>query len=124
MLYTVTVTNWGIGMTDANSISIGDIISPNASVFVGDISGGGPIVFEDGTPPSGMSYNYEGLGSITDDLAFSDDGGVTYAYTPVPDSTGFDPAVTNILINPTGAFEGAVGGSYPSFTIKFMVRLR
>jgi len=123
LLYTVTVTNGGIGMADDHSVLINDMIGSNASLFVGDISGGGPVVFEDGMPPSGMSYNYEGLNSLTDDLAFSSDSGASYTYTPVPDSTGFDPAVTNISVNPTGAFEGAAGSSYPNFTIKFMVRL-
>jgi uncharacterized repeat protein (TIGR01451 family) len=126
LLYTVAVANQGIGMADDNSVIAGDAVPAGTSLYVGDINGfgSGPVVFEDGNPVSGMTYSYGGLGDTSDNLAFSSDSGATYSYVPLPDSSGFDPNVTNISINPDGPFQGAAGGGDPSFTVRFMVRVR
>jgi uncharacterized repeat protein (TIGR01451 family) len=126
ILYTITITNQGIGMADDHSVIAGDMIPAGASLVAGDINGAGsgPVIFEDGIPASGLSYSYGGLSDTTDNLAFSSDSGATYSYIPSPDSSGFDFNITNIMINPNGPFQGEVGGSFPSFTIKFMVQLR
>jgi hypothetical protein len=126
ILYTITITNQGMGMADEHSMAAGDMIPAGASLFLGDINGAGsgPVIFEDGIPASGLTYSYAGLSDTTDNLAFSSDSGATYSYIPLPDSSGFDSNITNILINPDGSFQGAVVGGYPNFTIKFLIGLR
>ncbi|MBW1788482.1 MAG: DUF2341 domain-containing protein [Deltaproteobacteria bacterium] len=129
MLYTITATNQGDGATDADTVFITDPIPANTVLFVGDIDGPGPatgpVLFTDGTPPndSGLSYTFTSLDSLTDDVAFSNDGGGTYTYVPVPDAEGFDTNVTHMRITPKGTFNAASGGDIPTFEVKFKVRV-
>ena len=123
VLYTISVTNQGEGSTDADTVVITDPVPANAALFVGDIDGpgSGPVLFQDGAIASGLSYTFIDLSSGTDDVEFSDDGGTTYTYTPVPDGDGFDDNVTNLRVNPKGPFNGASGGDNPSFSLKFKI---
>ena len=70
---------------------------------------------------SGLTYTFTSLGSITDDLEFSNDGGSTWTYTPVASGNGTDPAVTDIRINPKGIFGGSIGAGDPGFQLLFKV---
>ena len=128
MLYTIAVTNQGVAAADAGTVVITDPIPANTALFVGDIdgAGSGPVLFTDGTPPhdSGLSYTFISLDSTTDDVDFSNDGGSTYTYVPVPDGDGFDTNVTHLRINPKGTFKAASGGDIPTFDIKFKVRVK
>ena len=56
------------------------------------------------------------LSSMADDVSFSSDNGVTWAYVPTVGADGVDPLVTDIRINPKGAFSANNG--------QFTVRLR
>ena len=64
-----------------------------------------------------MTYTFVALGDAGDDVSFSNDGGATFTYTPVPDANGVDPLVTTIRINPKGDFAGNSGGGDPSFRV-------
>jgi hypothetical protein len=64
------------------------------------------------------------LSSTTDDVAFSNDNGVTYAYTPVPDATGYDAAVTHIRVIPKGTFAVSSAAGNPSFTLSFRIKVK
>jgi hypothetical protein len=75
-----------------------------------------------GSPSSGLTYAFTSLSSTTDNVDFSNNGGSTYTYTPVPDSNGFDAAVTNIRISPQGIF-AASSGTNPYFQVRFRVRV-
>lgn len=123
--YDVIATNSGIGSTDNNTVIISDVIPANTSLYVNDISGAGtgPIRFVDGAPPSGLSYNFTSLGSNTDNISFSNNGGASYLYTPSPDANGVDPNVTNIQVSPQGQFMAPSGAGNPTFIIKFRVRV-
>ena len=129
MLYTITATNQGDGATDADTVFITDPIPANTALFVGDIDGSGPatgpVLFTDGTPPndSGLNYTFTSLDNLTDDVAFSNDGGTTYNYIPVPDGDGLDTNVTHMRINPKDTFNAASSGNIPSFEVKFKVRV-
>jgi len=125
MLYTITITNQGIGPVDSNSLVIIDPIPEHTSLFVNDIEppGSGPLLFLDGTIPSGLSYTFTSLGSTTDDIDFSGDGGATYTYVPVPDSHGFDGNVSHIRVSPKGAFQGSSTPPAPYADLKFKVRV-
>ena len=60
---------------------------------------------------------------MTDDLEFSNDGGATWGYVPVPDVSGFDPAVTHVRVVPKGAFAASDGVNHPGFSVAFRTRL-
>lgn len=116
--YTVTVTNEGPGIVDADTLRISDPLPVDAELYV-DTSGGDPIQFTDGATSSGLSFNYAA------DVQFSNSpGGTPYGYTPVPDVDGFDGSVTGFAATPTGAMAASDGTNHPSFTIRFLVRLR
>ncbi len=121
VLYTVTVTNTGPGTVDNDTFEITDEIPNDGCMIVADIAGpgSGPVEFQDGTPSSGLSYTFISLASGADDLEFSNDGGLTYGYTPVPDAAGCDAAVTHIRIRPDGTFAADTGGGSPQAQFSF-----
>lgn len=119
MEYTVYVTNQGSG--DAGTVSLEDPIAPGTELFVGDLGlpGSGPVAFTDGSTASGLSYPGPA------NLSFSDTiGGPPYTYGYVPAAGGFDSTVTSMRIDLDGAFTHSAGAPYPSFTVRFRVRVR
>ena len=77
--------------------------------------------FVDGATTSGLSYSFVALDDPDDDVAFSDDGGVTFNYEPSANADGVDPAVTSIRVNPKGDLAGSIGSGDPSMQISFKV---
>ena len=126
LLYSLNVSNGSSGYPDSNSVTVVQSVPAQASLYVGDLgaAGSGPVAFVQGSPASGLTYAYSSLASTTDDLAFSSNGGSSFAYTPAPDSSGFDPAVTHIRVTPKGLFAGASGSGSPSFTISYRVKVK
>ena len=124
--YTIMSSNSGFAATDTDSVTITDSIPANTEMFVGDIdaSGSGPLAFIDGSTSSTLSYTFSTLGSSTDDLEFSSDGGVTYTYTPIPDADGFDSNVTHFRGLTGGAFAASNGVNNPGFSFQFRVRVQ
>jgi parallel beta-helix repeat protein len=123
-LYVVTITNQGAGAVDGNSVVVSDPIPANTKMFVGDLAapGSGPVAFVNGTPSSALTWTFSGLNSLTDDLEFSNDGGVSWSYIPVADAHGCDPAITHVRMRPKGVMPGNGGGN-PSFQLQFRVRV-
>jgi hypothetical protein len=121
--YSIEVTNQGAGTVDTDTLGILDPVPSNGCLIVDDIAGAGsgPVSFTDGSPSSGLSYSFISLASTSDDVAFSNDGGVTYNYTPVPGLSGCDAAVTHIDINPKGEFAADIGSGSPNATFSFRV---
>lgn len=121
-----TVQNSGTGSVDNNSVVITETIPADMALLVVDFDGvtAGPVRFTDGSPSSGLSYNYNSLGNNGDDIEFSNDGGASYSYTPVPDANGVDAAVTNIRIHPGNRLRGDTGSGAPSavFAFKMIVQ--
>lgn len=126
MLYTLVATNQGGAATDNDSVVVTDPVPANTELFVGDLGtpGSGPVLFVDGTTTSGLTYSFVGLSDSGDDIAFSNNNGSSFDYTPVPDGLGFDADVTHIRINPNGAFSAASGGNVPSFQLRLRVKVR
>jgi uncharacterized repeat protein (TIGR01451 family) len=126
MNYTVTVTNTNAGTADAASTTITDAVPANMRLYVSDVGGvgSGPVAFTNGATTSGLSYSFTSLASTTDGIAFSNNGGTTWTYTPVPDANGYDSNVTNFRISPTGTFNGAAGGNNPSFQLQLRMQVR
>jgi hypothetical protein len=123
-LYVVRLTNQGPGPVDGNSVAIIDKVPANTRLFVGDLGapGSGPVSFVNGTPASGLTWTFTALDNAADDLDFSNDGGVTWTYVPVPDADGYDAAVTDIRMRPKGTMPGQGIGS-PNCELGFRVRV-
>jgi uncharacterized repeat protein (TIGR01451 family) len=119
--YLIATTNSGTGQVDADTLFVSDPIPANIAIRVVDFDGvtTGPVQFINGATPSGLSYSFVALSDLADDVAFSDDGGVTFDYTPTANADGVDAAVTNIQINPKGVFEGSSGAGDPSMQLMF-----
>jgi hypothetical protein len=95
-------------------------------LFVGDANGtgSGPVVFADGATSSGLGYYYFGLSNTGDSLLFSNNGGTSYTYTPIPDSSGYDANVTNVRIILGGQFAGKTGSGSPSMTLQLLMQVK
>jgi parallel beta-helix repeat protein len=124
-VYTLRVTNQGTGSVDSNTVALVDAIPANTALFVQDLGvpGSGPVAFTDGTPASALTYTFAGLGNAADDLEFSNNGGTSWAYTPVANANGCDPAVTHMRVKPKGTMAGATGAGNPFFELRFRVRV-
>lgn len=119
----VTVSSTNPNVSDPNSVALAEVLPAQASLYVGDLGGpgGGPVTFSNGSPTSGLTYTYTSLASGTDDLSFSNNGGVSYTHVPTPDADGYDGTVTHLRIAPKGTFAGASSGN-PSFSYQFRVK--
>jgi uncharacterized repeat protein (TIGR01451 family) len=114
--YDIVTTNSGPGTVDANTFVITDPIPANTSLYVATTSGD-PVVFLNGAPVSGLTFNY------ATNVTYSNVGVAgPWTYAPVPNPDGFDAAVRALRIAPGGTMN-AVGGGSPTFTIQFRVRL-
>jgi uncharacterized repeat protein (TIGR01451 family) len=124
--YLILSTNEGTGQTDPDTLTIIDAIPANVDLRVidFDVTTSGPVSFTDGTPSSGLNYDFVSLSDGDDDVAFSDDGGASYAYTPVADGNGVDGNVTHIRIEMSGTFLGTSGAVSPSFQVFFLGLIR
>jgi hypothetical protein len=124
--YSFTATNSTAGTPDSNSTVFTDAVPAGMKLFVGDVgaAGSGPVSFTNGTPSSGLSYAFTSLASTTDGLSFSNNGGTSYTYTPVPDASGHDANITHVRVALTGTFAGASGGSNPSLTLQMLMQVK
>lgn len=124
ILYNLRVTNSGSGIVDSNKLIITDPIPANTELYVGDLGavGSGPIVFMQGTPTSNLTFTYTSLGSTTDDVDFSNNGGATWTYVP---TAPYDSNVNLIRLNPKGSMAGStVLNPNPYFELRFRVRIK
>lgn len=119
--YTIRITNTGNGTVDNNSIVITDPIPVNGTLFTGNVSGGAPYQFTNGSPSSGITCPFTALGNLTDCVDFSNDGGATWTYVP---NGSFDSAVRHLRFKTTGAMAANTGTGNPFFEIKFNVQIQ
>jgi uncharacterized repeat protein (TIGR01451 family) len=112
--YDILVTNSGPGTVDANTLVVTDPVPENSVLYVG---GASPVAFINGSPVSGLTYNY-----ATNVTYSSVSASGPFDYTPVPDANGFDAAVRAVRIAPGGVMAGA-SGTNPSFTLQLRVRI-
>lgn len=117
--YQFILTNPSSIAIDSGTVLVADPIPEQVALRVANIGGvgSGPVGFTDGVPTSGLTYTFAGLGSTTDDVEFSNDNGMSWTYVPSPDANGVDGAVTDIRINPKGAF----APNNAQFTLRFRV---
>jgi hypothetical protein len=124
--WTVRVVDGGNARAlDVDSIRVVVPVPAGTALHVGDLApGAGPVAFVDGTPASGLTYAYAGLGSPTDDLDFSRDGAASWGYVPVPGANGTDPNVTHLRVRPRGRPSCSTAASPGSFELRFDTALR
>lgn len=108
--YTITVTNSGGSTVDINSALIADILPANVTFFNGDIDAGTP-----GTQNFVFTAGTSGLTLGTGNIAYSNNGGASYAYTP---AAGYDTNVNALRFSPQGTMAAA-----SSFSIRFRTRI-
>lgn len=113
--YTFEIENTGNGTVDSDSIDLVDSVPAGTALVVTDIDGpgSGPVDFVDGAVPSGLVFDFFGLDSATDSVDFSNDGGASFGYEPVPGGNGADGAVTHVRIQPGGMFAAQTTGTPP-----------
>ena len=118
--YVITLSNTGQVEVDGGSVQIVDAVPPDTKFCLADMApGAGPVLFTNGSPSSGLAYNYVSLASPADNLSFSANGGSSYAHVPVADADGCDPAITHFRVLPTGAF---APGSSVTLRARFRIR--
>lgn len=122
MLYSIQVVNTGYGSIDANTVFLDDAIPANTALKVTDLggAGSGPVLFIDGSPVSGLTYNFIAPGDLTDDVEFSVDG-ADWTYAPTADVNGVDTNVKHIRVNPKSAMLGNTGSGNPGFQLQFAI---
>ena len=121
--YTLEATNTGNGIADSDTIQIIDNLPANTRLVLG--APANPIVFTDGSPSSGLAYNFAGLASTTDDIQFSNNGGATFI-TPSVDANGIDissPPINYLRISPRGVLNPDDASGSPNFSITFKVEV-
>jgi hypothetical protein len=103
----------------SNSIYVVDTTPANMELVVTDIAGAGsgPAAFTSGT--TGLTYTFTSLGSAADNVEFSNNNGLSWAYTPTANSNGTDPNVTEIRLRPQGSMAAS---STFSFRLRYRVK--
>lgn len=116
--YLLTVSNTGLQAVDTGTVTIWDDGPADAKMcLIGRT--GGPIIYNDPGGNSGLIYTFTSLASTSDHLEFSNNGGTTFAYTPVADGDGCDAAITDFRVRPGGAF---LGGRTITLTVRYRVK--
>ena len=110
--YIIFAKNGGTNSADNNTINISDKIPNNTKVCVANTGQCKAPYFVNGSPSSGLN-----LGATT----YSNNNGVSYVYSPVPDAEGSDSNVTNLRAAMNGAFQPKTGATAPNFELKFRV---
>ena len=119
--YRLLAESVGNSAIDAGTVTFIDALPDEVAFKASDINGpgSGPVRFIDGTPSSGLTYDFISLTSTTDDVDFSSDGGSTFTYVPIPNGVGSDDNVTHIRIRPSGSFLGSTASGTPNFSVEF-----
>ena len=119
--YRLLAESVGNSAIDAGTVTFIDALPDEVAFKASDIAGpgSGPVRFIDGTPSSGLTYDFISLTSTTDNVDFSSDGGSTFTYVPIPNGVGSDSNVTHIRIRPSGSFLGSTTSGTPNFSVEF-----
>ena len=121
VMYQIVLTN-NQGSPDSGTVAITDPLPANVILYVGNLSGGAPYIFTDGTPSSGLSMTWVSLASTTDSIQFFNAAGTQI--TPVPDANGFDANVRSIKLLMNGQFNAKTGATAPNCNIQFQVKIQ
>lgn len=112
--YTIHARNEGLGSTDIDTIAIADKVPDNMMLCVRSVDRCSEVSFVDGTVSSTLSLN---------NLAYSNNNGTDFNYTPTADAQGFDADVTNVRVKLNGSFKGSDGVNHPSFHLELLMKI-
>ncbi len=112
------ITNNGAGTVTNNSLSLVTAIPPEMSLFLTSPT---PFLFTDGAgaDTSGLTFSYVSLADLTDNIEFSNDNAISFAYTPSPGANGADASVTHIRVSPQGTMNCSETGNTANFTFDY-----
>ena len=117
MEYTIGVSNRGSTSPDLDTLIITDDVPTDLRLCVtAACLSGGPVIFDDSGSPVSPGVT---LGAIE----YSNDGGTSFVYTPVPDADGFDDAVDAIRITMNGTMASFDPAGAPSFELRLLARV-
>ena len=117
LVYTLEVENPGALSPDGGSIVVTDTLPEALGLCVTTLCmPGGPVVFDTSGSPVAV-------GATLDSIAYSNDGGMSFTYTPVPDADGFDADVEAVRISLSGSLAPLSTAGAASFELRFAVRL-
>jgi uncharacterized repeat protein (TIGR01451 family) len=114
------VTEYTISATSPSSYSSTNVVVTDATPANMELvvnTAGGPVAFTAGGTT--LTYNFNTLGSTTDNVDFSSNNGLSWTYTPVAGANGTDPLVTNIRVRPQGTM--AAGTTF-SARVRYRVK--
>jgi hypothetical protein len=115
--YLIDVENSGSLSPDNDTLVVTDNIHNDLSLCVtAACLSGGPVVFDDSASPVPPGVT---IGAVD----FSDDGGLTYSYVPVPDGDGYDAVVDAVRITLTGTMAAVTTSGTPSFRLRLAARV-
>ncbi len=111
IIYTLSVSNSNSSPVDLGTVVLTDPLPTTMTFYNGDIDDSGPLAtnFEFVAGASGLTF-------AASDLAYSNNGGASYGYTP---SAGYDTAVNAIRLSPQGTM-----AANSSFSVKFRARVK
>ncbi len=116
--YSITVENRGSISPDTNSLTVTDDIPTDLGLCVAaSCLAGAPVILDiSGSPvPPGIT-----LGLIE----YSDDGGSSFVYAPMPDADGYDPNIDTIRVTLNGVFGSISTSGAPSFELIMGARIQ
>lgn len=121
--YQAHVANYG-QLFASNNVAVTTAVPSNLSLFVEDDGSDSflPFVFIDGSPPSSLICLFAALADQADCIEFSDDGGASFNYQPIPDGEGVDSNITHVRFRLTGAMAPALLQP-ASFTVRFRMKV-
>lgn len=111
VVYTLTVTNSGGSPVDLNGLVLTDALPTAVTFYNGDFDPAAP-----GTDPFQLNAGTSGVTLSAANVAYSNNGGTSYAYTP---AAGYDANVNRVRFSPGGTL-----AANSSFNIKFRARIK
>ncbi|WP_430459559.1 CCXG family PEP-CTERM protein [Thalassolituus sp. LLYu03] len=121
----VLAENTGTLSSDPDSTAVIQAIDTGMAFYAGT-SGSSPVTFTDGSGDnaSGLTLNFSSLSDSADGLDFSDNDGVSFDYTPAPDSNGYDAAITHFRLTLSGSLKPAFGTLNPQFEYQYQAQVQ
>lgn len=117
MGYTISVENRGSISPDAGTVVVSEDVPVDLSLCVSATClTGGPVVLDTSASPVPPGVS---LGSVE----YSNNGGLSYVYVPIPDAAGFDDAVDAVRITLAGTLASIDPAGPPSFALRFAARV-
>lgn len=113
--YSLNVENTGQKL-DEDTVILTDQLPPEIKLIVNTPTA---FTFTEGATATGLNMTWVDATNTGDGVSFSTDG-TDFTYTPIPDGTGADAAITHVRFAMTGEMAAHVDGvTDPEFTITY-----